>query len=176
MVAILDADKAGFLRSETSLIQTIGRAARNVNAKVILYADTVTPAMQKAIDETARRRQVQIAYNLENGITPVTIQKAIRTGIESELKARKTVQDAIHADEQSLDATEIIKLLDEEMLQAAQNLEFERAAQLRDKINELKGAPTLRREGGSAHDVEGESQKIWQPKSKGRGGKRKVAK
>jgi excinuclease ABC subunit B len=86
------------------------------------------------------------------------------------------VQDAIHADEQSLDATEIIKLLDEEMLQAAQNLEFERAAQLRDKINELKGAPTLRREGGSAHDVEGESQKIWQPKSKGRGGKRKVAK
>jgi len=176
MVAILDADKAGFLRSETSLIQTIGRAARNVNAKVILYADTVTPAMQKAIDETARRRQVQIAYNLEHRITPVTIQKAIRTGIESEIKARKTVQDAIRADDQSLDATEIIKLLDEEMLQAAQNLEFERAAQLRDKINELKGAPTLRREGGSAHDVEGESQKIWQPRSKGRGDKRKIAK
>jgi excinuclease ABC subunit B len=176
MVAILDADKAGFLRSETSLIQTIGRAARNVNAKVILYADTVTPAMKKAIDETARRRQVQIAYNAEHGITPVTIQKAIRTGIESEIKARRTVQEAIRADEQSLDATEIIKLLDEEMLQAAQNLEFERAAQLRDKINELKGAPTLKREGGMAHDVEGESQKIWQPKSKGRGGKRRVAK
>jgi excinuclease ABC subunit B len=176
MVAILDADKAGFLRSETSLIQTIGRAARNVNAKVILYADTITPAMQKAIDETARRRQVQIAYNTEHGITPITIQKAIRTGIESEIKARKTVQDAIRADEQSLDATEIIKLLDEEMLQAAQNLEFERAAQLRDKINELKGAPTLHRGGGSAHDVEGETQKIWQPKSKGRGGKRKIAK
>jgi excinuclease ABC subunit B len=176
MVAILDADKAGFLRSETSLIQTIGRAARNANAKVILYADTITPAMQKAIDETARRRQVQIAYNTEHGITPVTIQKAIRTGIESEIKARRTVQDAIRADEQSLDATEIIKLLDEEMLQAAQNLEFERAAQLRDKINELKGAPTLRRDGGLAHDVERESQKIWQPKSKGRGGKRRVAK
>jgi len=176
MVAILDADKAGFLRSETSLIQTIGRAARNVNAKVILYADTVTPAMQKAIDETARRRQVQLAYNAEHGITPVTIQKAIRTGIESEIKARRTVQDAIRADEQSMDATEIIKLLDEEMLQAAQNLEFERAAQLRDKINELKGAPTLHRGGGSAPDVEGESQKIWQPKSKGRGGKRRVAK
>jgi excinuclease ABC subunit B len=176
LVAILDADKAGFLRSETSLIQTIGRAARNVNAKVILYADTITPAMKKAIDETARRRQVQRAYNAEHGITPVTIQKAIRTGIESEIKARRTVQDAIHADEQSLDATEIIKLLDEEMLQAAQNLEFERAAQLRDKINELKGAPTLRRQGGAAPDVEGESQKIWQPKSKGRGGKRRVAK
>jgi excinuclease ABC subunit B len=176
MVAILDADKAGFLRSETSLIQTIGRAARNVNAKVILYADTITPAMQKAIDETARRRQVQIAYNTEHSITPITIQKAIRTGIESEIKARKTVQDAIRADDQSLDATEIIKLLDEEMLLAAQNLEFERAAQLRDKINELKGAPTLRREGGSAHDIEGETQKIWQPKSKGRGGKRKIAK
>jgi excinuclease ABC subunit B len=176
MVAILDADKAGFLRSETSLIQTIGRAARNVNAKVILYADTITPAMQKAIDETARRRQVQLAYNAEHGITPVTIQKAIRTGIESEIKARRTVQDAIRADDQSMDATEIIKLLDEEMLQAAQNLEFERAAQLRDKINELKGAPTLRRDGGMAPDVEGESQKLWQPKSKGRGGKRRVAK
>jgi excinuclease ABC subunit B len=176
MVAILDADKAGFLRSETSLIQTIGRAARNVNAKVILYADTITPAMQKAIDETARRRQVQLAYNAEHGITPITIQKAIRTGIESEIKARRTVQDAIRADDQSMDATEIIKLLDEEMLQAAQNLEFERAAQLRDKINELKGAPTLHRGGGSAPDVEGESQKIWQPKSKGRGGKRRVAK
>jgi excinuclease ABC subunit B len=176
MVAILDADKAGFLRSETSLIQTIGRAARNVNAKVILYADTVTPAMKKAIDETARRRQVQLSYNTEHGITPVTIQKAIRTGIESEIKARKTVQDAIRADENSLDATEIIKLLDEEMLQAAQNLEFERAAQLRDKINELKGAPTLRRDGGASPDVEGEAQKLWQPKSKGRGGKRRVAK
>jgi excinuclease ABC subunit B len=176
MVAILDADKAGFLRSETSLIQTIGRAARNVNAKVILYADTITPAMQRAIDETTRRRQVQLAYNAEHGITPATVKKAIRTGIESEIKARRTVQDAIRADEQSLDATEIVKLLEEEMLQAAQNLEFERAAQLRDKINELKGAPTLRREGGAAHDVEGEQQKIWQPKSKGRPGKKRLAK
>src|SRR5687767_13179777 len=115
LVAILDADKAGFLRSETSLIQTIGRAARNVNAKVILYADTVTPAMKTAIDETARRRAAQLEYNEQHGIKPETIKKAIRSGIEAEVKARRTVQEAIHANEQSLDQTEIVKLLEEEM-------------------------------------------------------------
>src|SRR5204862_2131629 len=91
LVAILDADKAGFLRSETSLIQTIGRAARNVNAKVILYADSITPAMRKAMDETARRRVMQLQFNQERGITPQTIKKSIRSGIESEMKARRTV-------------------------------------------------------------------------------------
>src|SRR4051794_16564255 len=144
MVAILDADKAGFLRSETSLIQTIGRAARNVNAKVILYADTVTPAMKLAIDETARRRETQTKFNTEHGITPQTVQKSIRSSLESEVKARRTVQEAIHSNDDQLDQTEIIKLLEGEMLQAAQNLEFERAAQLRDKINEMKGAPMIR--------------------------------
>src|SRR5438270_13672811 len=98
MVAILDADKAGFLRSETSLIQTIGRAARNINAKVILYADTVTPAMKKAIDETTRRRALQVQLNQEHGITPATIVKAIRSTLEAEVKARRTVQETIHAD------------------------------------------------------------------------------
>jgi excinuclease ABC subunit B len=178
MVAILDADKAGFLRSETSLIQTIGRAARNVNAKVILYADTVTPAMQKAIDETERRRVLQLQYNKDHGVTPATVKKAIRTSIESELKARKTVQDAIHADDASLDQTEIVKLLEEEMLEAARNLEFERAAQLRDKLNEMKGAPTIK--SGSAFgpplagdgDGDGEQRKIWQPKTPKRGGRK----
>jgi excinuclease ABC subunit B len=173
MVAILDADKAGFLRSETSLIQTIGRAARNVNAKVILYADTVTPAMQKAIDETARRRQLQLKFNDEHGIKPETIKKAIRSGIESEVKARRTVSEAIKATDESLDQTEIIKLLEEEMLTAAKNLEFERAAQLRDKINELRGAPVIK--SGSAWSPQGEESnqpKIWQPKTPKRGGRR----
>src|SRR5215216_4718285 len=125
LVAILDADKAGFLRSETSLIQTIGRAARNVNAKVILYADTVTPAMQKAMDETNRRRAIQTQYNADHGITPQTIKKAIRAGLETEVRARKAAQDAIRVNESQYDQTEIIRLLEEEMLQAAQNLEFE---------------------------------------------------
>jgi excinuclease ABC subunit B len=173
LVAILDADKAGFLRSETSLIQTIGRAARNVNATVYLYADAVTPAMQKAIDVTSHRREIQLKYNAEHGITPATVQKAIREGIESEVKARRTVANAVHADEEQLDQTEIIKLLEEEMLQAAKNLEFERAAQLRDKLKEMQGAPTIKSGAGWAPDPEvAEAQRIWQPKSKGRKGKR----
>lgn len=166
MVAVLDADKAGFLRSETSLIQTIGRAARHVDSKVYLYADTITPAMQMAMDETARRRDTQRKYNAEHGITPQTIVKAIRSGIESEIKARKTAADAIHADEKTLDNTEVLKILEEEMLTSAQNLEFERAAQLRDRIQELKGAPLIDSRGAAV--VEDEGTKIWQPKSKGK--------
>jgi len=175
MVAILDADKAGFLRSETSLIQTIGRAARNVNAKVILYADSVTPAMKKAIDETARRRETQIQFNTEHGIKPETIKKAIRSGIESEVKARRTVQEAIHANESAMDTTELVKLLEEEMIEAARNLEFERAAQLRDKINEMKGAPVIKSGnafGSVAEADKAEAERIWQPKTPKRGGRR----
>jgi excinuclease ABC subunit B len=171
LVAILDADKAGFLRSETSMIQMIGRAARNVNAKVILYADTTTPAMQKALDETARRREIQRQYNTDHGITPQTVQKAIRTGIESEVRARRTAQEAIHASDDQFDTVEIVRLLEEEMLEAARNLEFERAAQLRDKINEMKGTPEIKSEGGYA-PTRAEPSKIWEPKSKGRHGKR----
>ncbi len=179
LVAIMDADKTGFLRSETSLVQTIGRAARNANSKVILYADTVTPAMQAAIDETARRREAQLKYNAAHGITPQTVTKAIRQSIESEIKARRTVAQAVRGSEQQLDQTEILKLLEEEMLEAAKNLEFERAAQLRDKITDIKGAPEIHSGGGlrqgddSADDQPG---RIWQPRSKGARGKRRAAK
>jgi excinuclease ABC subunit B len=170
MVAILDADKAGFLRSETSLIQTIGRAARNVNARVILYADSVTPAMKKAIDETNRRRQLQTQFNIEHGITPATIEKAIRSSIEGEMRARRTAREAVRESEQQFDQSELIKLLEEEMLQAAKSLEFERAAQLRDKLNEIKGVPTIRSPRSWEPEVTESDQrtKIWQPKSKGR--------
>jgi len=176
MVAILDADKAGFLRSETSLMQMVGRSARNVNARVIMYADTITPAMQKALDETARRRTIQLKYNADHGITPTTIKKAIRTGLESELKARKVAQEAIRANEGEFDQAELTRLLEEEMLEAAKNLEFEKAAQLRDKLNELKGAPIVKSGSAWSPEGEGESQKIWEPKSKGRGKRKRTAK
>ncbi len=141
LVAIMDADKAGFLRSSTSLVQQIGRAARNVNAMVILYADNVTPAMQQAIDETNRRRQTQIAHNKEHDITPQTITKAIRRGIELELRARKTAREAITSDEAEYDRTELITDLEKQMLEAAQGLEFERAAMLRDQIKVIQDSP-----------------------------------
>src|SRR4029079_12777748 len=129
LVAILDADKEGFLRSETSLIQTIGRAARNVNAEVILYADSMTGSMHRAIGETARRRELQIAYNTEHGITPQTVRSAIDRGIEGEIEARKFVQEAAGLAAQDYVTEEYLEELQAEMLQAAQNLEFERAAQ-----------------------------------------------
>jgi excinuclease ABC subunit B len=139
LVCILDADKEGFLRSETSLIQTIGRSARNVNAEVILYADAVTESMRKAINETQRRREIQLQYNTEHGITPETIRKAIRRGIEEEVEARRIVQSASGAETETQFVTqEYLAELEQEMLQAAESLEFERAAQLRDRIQGLK--------------------------------------
>ncbi|QDU81016.1 UvrABC system protein B [Polystyrenella longa] len=139
LVAIMDADKEGFLRSEKSLIQTIGRSARNENAEVILYADRVTDSMQKAIDETLRRREIQMAYNKEHGITPETIRKAIKRGIEDEIQARQVVQKTGGAKSEKQYVTqEFLNELEGEMLEAAQNLDFERAAQLRDRILELK--------------------------------------
>lgn len=139
LVAILDADKEGFLRSEKSLIQTIGRSARNVNAEVILYADQVTESMARAIEETGRRRERQMAYNKEHGITPQTIRKAIRRGIEEEVEARRIVQAAIGAgDETQYITQEFLMELEAEMLAAAENLEFERAAQLRDQVRTLQ--------------------------------------
>lgn len=139
LVAIMDADKEGFLRSATSLIQTIGRSARNVNAEVFLYADRVTDSMQQAIDETSRRRELQLAYNEEHGITPETIRKAIKKGIEEEIEARQVVQKAAGIKSESQYVTqEFLNELEAEMMTAAESLEFERAAQLRDRIMELK--------------------------------------
>ena len=132
LVAILDADKEGFLRSETSLVQTIGRAARNADGEVIMYADTVTGSMRRAIDETERRRELQDKYNKEHGIIPATIKKDIRKIIESLEPAESTQKP----EEQDLSI--MIENLTDEMLAAAEMLEFERAAQLRDRIQELK--------------------------------------
>jgi len=140
LVCILDADKSGFLRSETSLIQTIGRAARHVNARVFLYGDKITSQMQVAIDETDRRRTIQQQYNEEHSITPESIKKSIRRGIEDELSARQTAREAFHADgnEKDFDLDERIEFLENEMLAAADNLEFEKAASLRDEIAGLQ--------------------------------------
>ena len=139
LVAILDADKEGFLRSETSLIQTIGRSARNVNAKVILYGDKVTESMRRAIDETQRRRAIQEAYNQEHGITPETIRKNIREGIEAAVAAHREANAAVGRSEEGVYITEeYIQELEEEMMAAAEELDFERAASIRDRITHLR--------------------------------------
>ena len=139
LVAILDADKEGFLRSETSLIQTIGRAARNVNSKVILYADKVTNSMQKAIEETERRRAIQQQYNEEHGITPETIHKSIQKGIESVAAAQRQASRVAGASDESQTITlEYVQALEKEMMAAAERLDFEEAAGLRDRITVLR--------------------------------------
>ncbi|HHT9122564.1 MAG TPA: excinuclease ABC subunit UvrB [Candidatus Wunengus sp. YC63] len=138
LVAILDADKEGFLRSETSLIQTIGRTARNVNAEVILYADEITNSMKRAIDETDRRRELQIAYNKKHNITPTTIRKEIKKGIEDEVSSHKIVYESVAESEEEYVTQEFVNELEEEMLKAAESLEFERAAELRDKIQRIR--------------------------------------
>jgi excinuclease ABC subunit B len=142
LVAILDADKEGFLRSETSLIQTIGRAARNVNAEVILYADRVTESMQRAIEETRRRRELQLKFNAVHGITPETVRTAISMGIEDEIAAHKYVQEVAGQKADNYVTQEYLEELHGEMLAAAANLQFERAAELRDRIAKLRGEPT----------------------------------
>ena len=139
LVAILDADKEGFLRSETSLMQTIGRAARNVNAKVILYADKVTKSMQRAMDETSRRRKLQEEYNKEHGITPETVKKAIRAGIEEQAAAHARANAAVGRDDETVYITEeYINELEKEMYEAADQMEFERAAAIRDRIEKMR--------------------------------------
>lgn len=141
LVAILDADKEGFLRSETSLIQTIGRAARNAEGRVIMYADVMTESMQKAIDETNRRRGIQQAYNEAHGITPQTIVKKVHDVIQITKAATEKQKFGLEKDPESMSEKELKKLiqtLDKEMKHAAMELQFERAAELRDKILELK--------------------------------------
>ena len=140
LVAILDADKEGFLRTETSLIQTIGRAARNIHGRVVMYADSVSPAMAAAIKETDRRREIQEKYNKEHGITPKTIEKSVREVIEATkaaddeeaFKGRKPLEMT------KKELKEYVKVLEKEMKQAAQDLQFERAASLRDRLFEYK--------------------------------------
>jgi len=143
LVAILDADKEGFLRGETSLIQTIGRAARNVGGTVLMYADKETEAMRRAIDETNRRRAIQIAYNEERGITPETIVKGISDITEflmsdSKVPQRRRRRTEQRTDMQPAEMETMIVELEEEMLAAAEELRFEYAAKLRDEIRELR--------------------------------------
>jgi excinuclease ABC subunit B len=145
LVAILDADKEGFLRSERSLIQTIGRAARHINGKAIMYADKVTASMQRAIGETERRRNKQLAYNQQRGITPQGIVKGVRDMIDGVYDAQEAHQqlkaaqaEATYAAMNEKELTREIKRIDKEMLDAARNLEFERAAELRDELKKLK--------------------------------------
>ena len=138
LVAILDADKEGFLRSETSLIQTVGRAARNANGRVIMYADKITRSMQVTIEETKRRREIQDLYNKEHGIVPKTIKKNIRDSIEATMVADEDVIYGIKETDNIDEIKKNIESLSEEMMEAAQNLQFERAAELRDKIKQLE--------------------------------------
>jgi excinuclease ABC subunit B len=157
LVAILDADKEGFLRSERSLIQTIGRAARNLNGRAILYADRITDSMKKAMDETNRRRERQVAYNLTMGITPKALNKRIKdlidgvysekAGKEADRLAAESAQRAQVEEMSERDVAREIKRLEKLMLEHARNLEFEKAASVRDQLHRLKaqvfGAPGL---------------------------------
>ena len=143
LVAILDADKEGFLRSKTSLVQTIGRAARNADGHVVMYADTMTDSMKGAIDETNRRRAIQQKYNEEHGITPQTVRKAVRELIAISTKAsgRRGAGSGIEKDYESMNRTELERLIEaltRSMHTAAAELDFEKAAELRDEISKIR--------------------------------------
>ncbi|PAW80015.1 MAG: excinuclease ABC subunit B [Verrucomicrobia bacterium Tous-C9LFEB] len=138
LVAILDADKEGFLRSETSLIQTAGRAARHVNGKVILYADTLTQSIKKLIEVTKKRREKQLAYNAEHKITPKTVQRAVQESLANLLKGKEIEASVVRESGGDLDTLDVLRELEEEMIAASNSLEFEKAALLRDQMLELK--------------------------------------
>jgi len=138
LVAIIDADKEGFLRSATSLIQIAGRCARNVNAQVYMYADSITKSMQKAISESSRRRKIQLEYNAKNKITPTTIKKRINQGIEKYFEQQDSLSRRLELKGKDFDLRDAIAQLDKEMYIASRNLQFERAAELRDKADELR--------------------------------------
>ena len=180
LVCILDADKQGFLRSQSSLIQTMGRAARNANSMAILYADEMTEEMQKAIGEVERRRAKQIAYNTEHGIVPTTVKKEIRRGIELELAAHRTAKRAAgleEEDDDSFDREALIGQMQAEMMEAAERLEFEKAARLRDEIGKLKSLPASTKpskSGSSGGSGERQPSKAGMPGTRaGRGRKRR---
>ena len=139
LVAVMDADKEGFLRSATALIQTIGRAARNERARVILYGDVITGSMERAIDETNRRRKIQKQYNDEHGIVPKTIRKGLGTTVEEEVRARVEQVEETGTDLPDQQRAEMIDQLEQQMLEAAQALDFEKAAALRDRVRRLRG-------------------------------------
>ncbi len=169
LVAILDADKEGFLRSETSLIQTIGRAARNVNSKVVLYADRITDSMRAAIDETLRRRKLQQDYNTAQGLTPETVRRNIKSGIESASQAHKKARAIVSGEATGQVVTHAyLDQLEREMLQAAEDLEFEKAASLRDKLDSLRD-----RVGETADDVDlGQDAQPTGPRRRGKSKKK----
>ena len=157
-MAVLDADKEGFLRSDTSLIQTAGRAARHINGRVILYADIITDSMKRMMDETNDRREKQMAYNKAHHITPKGIERAINESLQLEEDARHVVESVAESQE-AYDIERVISDLESEMLQAAEALEFERAAELRDEIREL-------RHGLEAHPAPKPSKKGARPRRK----------
>jgi excinuclease ABC subunit B len=138
LVAILDADKEGFLRSQVSLIQVAGRAARHINGTVIMYAENITGSMKRAIEETNRRREVQLEYNRSHGITPRSVEKEVRDYIDILDKTQEFVRGLTHRPEAELDIEEVIAEMQEEMELAARNLHFERATIIRDQIKELR--------------------------------------
>ena len=135
LVAILDADKEGFLRSETSLVQTIGRAARNVEGRVIMYADVMTDSIMKAVGETNRRRAIQQEYNRVNGITPETVRNAVRNVLEITKKVADNAPEQMSEDERQA----LMRQIEDQMLSAAKDINFEEAAKLRDRLLALKG-------------------------------------